>query len=108
MNLINPYLHAWTQGHTNVHVFILMLTWFACYIKSLFSATCVHVTPTASYHPTGLEDNLFGMAIKEERKITNKKEWGVKTAVSLVMPNHHQPKPYDQVAHNPGSSPNKM
>jgi len=84
--------HAWTQGHTNVHVFILMLIWFAGYIKSLFSATCVRVTPTA-YHPTGLKDNLFGMATKEERKITNIKEWGVKTAVSLVMPDHHQPKP---------------
>jgi len=44
---------------------------------------------------------------KRGKKITNKKEWGVKTAVSLVMPNHHQPKPYDQVAHKPGSSPNK-
>jgi hypothetical protein len=69
-----------------------MLIWFAGYIKSLFSATCMRVTPTA-YHPTGLEDNLFGMATKEERKITNKKEWGIKTAVSLVMPDHHQPKP---------------
>jgi len=49
--------HAWTQGHTNVHVFILMLIWFVGYIKSLFSATCVRVTPTA-YHPTGLKDNL--------------------------------------------------
>jgi len=70
-----------------------MLIWFVWYIKSLFSATCVRVTPTASYHPNGLEDNLFGIATKEERKITNKREWGVKTAVSLVMPDHHQPKP---------------
>jgi len=96
MNLIYPDLHthkpAWTQGHTHVHVFVLTLIWFAWYVKFLFSATCVRVTPTASYHPTGLEDKLFGMATKEERKIINKKEWEVKTAVSLVMPDH-QPKP---------------
>jgi len=76
MNLKYPYLHAWMQGHTHIHVFILMLIWFACYIKTLFSATCARVTPTASYHPTGLEDNLFGMATKEVKEDHKQKGMG--------------------------------
>lgn len=83
-------MHGRRDIHTYKSSFLCLYELLAT--LSLFSATCARVTPTASYHPTGLEDNLLGIATKEERKITNIKEWGVKISVSLVMPDH-QPKP---------------
>jgi hypothetical protein len=80
-----------TRKHAGTYTSSFLCLYGSLVTLSVFTATCA--TPTASYHPTGLEDNLSGMPTKEEQKITNIKELGIKTAVSLVVPNYHQPKP---------------